>query len=64
MRRIVAVIGGDAGEQVLEVLARHQIAVGQRRPAEIGQQRVARPVDLHLVMATWHLHCIEHQATP
>ena len=60
---IVAVIGGDAGEQILEILARHQIAVGQGRAAEIGQQGIARTVDMDL-MATWHLHCVEHVGFP
>ena len=60
---IVAVVRGDAREQVLELLARHQVAVGQGGPAEIGQQHVARAVDMDLV-ATWHLHCVEHVGFP
>ena len=39
---------GDAGEHVLVALAGQQVAVVQRGAAEIGQQRVARAVDLDL----------------
>jgi hypothetical protein len=59
MAGVVAVVGGHPREQVLKILAGHQVAVGQRGAAEIGQQRVARAVDMDL-MATWHLDCIEH----
>jgi hypothetical protein len=38
VRGIVAVIGGDAGEQVLIALAGKQIAVVERGAAEIGEQ--------------------------
>ncbi len=63
MAGIVAIVRRDAREQVLEFLARHQIAVGQGGPAEVGQQRVAGAVDMDLV-ATWHLHCVEHVGFP
>ncbi len=60
---VVAVVGGDAGEQVLEFLAGHQVAVGQGGSAEIGQQHVTGAIDMDLV-ATWHLHCVEHFGFP
>ena len=44
---MIAVIGigrGDAGEQVLEILAGQKIAVAQRVLAEFGQKRVAAVV--------------------
>ena len=56
---VVAVVAGDAGEQVLVALARQQIAVVQRGAAEIGQQRVAAAIHADL-MAALHLDCIEH----
>jgi hypothetical protein len=43
--RMVGIVGigvGDAREHVLVGLARQQVAVVERRLAEIGQQRVAR----------------------
>jgi hypothetical protein len=43
---IVGIGRGDAGEQVLVVLAGKQVAIVQRVLAEIGQQRVARRVGL------------------
>ena len=61
MSRIVAVVAGDTGEQVLVAFARKQIAVVQRGAAEIGQQRITRAVHTHLVSAA-HLHCIVQQA--
>ena len=63
VRLIVAVVAGDAGEQVLEFLARHQVAVGQGGTAELGQQHVAGAIDVNLV-APWHLHCIKHVRFP
>ena len=48
MGDIVGIGAGDAREHVLEAFARHQIAVGQRRLAEGGQQRVARAVQLEV----------------
>ena len=39
---IVGVGIGDAGEEVLELLARQQVAVDQRFLAELGQVRIAR----------------------
>src|ERR1700709_2115775 len=59
MRLVVAVLGRDAGKQVLELLARHQIPVGQGRPPKVSQQRVAGAVHPNLV-ATWHLNGIKH----
>ncbi len=59
---VVAVARGNAGEQILEVFSRHQIAVGQRRAAEIGQQGIPRAVNPDLMMAP-QLHCIEHVRT-
>ena len=59
MGGVVAVVAGDAGEQVLVALAGHQVAVVERGTAEIGQQRVPRPVHTDLVAAR-HLHCIKH----
>src|SRR6185437_2856978 len=50
-------------EQVLEVLAGHQIAVGECGAAELGQQRVPRTVHADL-MAPRHLDCIEHDGLP
>ncbi len=46
--RMLHVVGegaGDAGEHVLEALARHQIAVFERGLAERGQQRIAAAVE-------------------
>ncbi len=63
MAGIVAVVRRDAREQVLELLARHQVAVGQGGPAEIGQQHITGAVDMDLV-AAWHLHCVEHFGFP
>ena len=63
VRRVVAVVAGDAGEQVLVTLARQQIAVVQRGAAEIRQQGIPGPVDPYLV-ATLQLHRIEHYGTP
>ena len=63
VRGVVAVVGCDPGKQVLEVFAGHEVAVGQGGPAEVGQQRVPRPVDSDL-MATWHLDCVEHGLPP
>ncbi len=57
---IVAVIAGDAREQILVALARQQVAVIQGGAAEFGQQRVARTIHANL-MATLHLHCVEHR---
>ena len=48
MGHIIGIGAGDAGEHVLEAFARHQIAVGQRRLAESGEQRVARTVQLEV----------------
>ena len=42
---IVREVHRDPREQILEALARHQIAVFQRRLAELGQLGIARPVD-------------------
>ena len=38
---VIGIGAGDAGEHVLEAFARHQVAVGQGRLAERGQQGVA-----------------------
>ena len=59
MAGVVAVIAGDAGEQVLVALAGHQVAVIQRGAAEIGQQGIARAVDPDLMPAL-HLDRIQH----
>ncbi len=45
---VVGVGGGHAGEHVLVGLAGQQIASLERRLAEVGQQRIARAVDLDL----------------
>ena len=63
MRRVVAEGARHAGEQVLVAFAGQQIAVVQRRLAEIRQQRVARPVHLDLEM-TLELDRIEHRDFP
>jgi hypothetical protein len=49
VRLIVGIGRGDADEQILEILARQQIAVAQRLLAEIGEQRVARMIDLERI---------------
>ena len=59
VRRVVAVVAGDAGEQILIVLAGQQIAVVERGAAEIGQQAIAAAIHPHLMPAL-HLHCVEH----
>ena len=59
MGGVVAIVAGDPGEQVLVAFAGHQIAVVQRRPAEISQQRIPRAVHTHL-MTTLHLNGIKH----
>ncbi len=46
MRRVVGVVGGDPGEEVLVGLARHEVAVGQGRLAERGQVPIARALDV------------------
>ena len=46
VRRIVAVIGADPGEQILVPLVRQQIAIIEHRLAELGQQVVPTAVDL------------------
>ena len=63
VRGVVAVIARDAREEVLEALAGHQIAVGQGGATEIGDSRVAAAIDANL-MATLHLHCVEHGGPP
>ncbi len=60
---VVAVVAGDAGEQVLVAFAGHQVAVVEGGAAEIGQQGIAGAVHTHLV-ATLHLHRIEHFWNP
>ena len=59
MPRVVAVVARHTGEQVLVAFARHKVAIIQRRPAEIRQKRIARPVNPDL-MASLHLHSVEH----
>ena len=59
MAGIVAVLAGNAGEQVLDVLAGQKIAVAQGRAAKLGQQGVARAVDVDL-MPPRHLDRVEH----
>jgi hypothetical protein len=54
MTLIVAVKRGDAREQILKFLARHEVTVGQCRSPEVRQQRVAGTIDPNLV-ATRHL---------
>jgi hypothetical protein len=44
--RVVGEVGRDPGEEVLVGLAGHEIAVVERGHAELGQQGVARPVDV------------------
>jgi hypothetical protein len=63
MRGIIAIGRGNAGKEVLVGLARHQVAVVEGGAAEIGQQRIARPVHLHLAM-TLKLNGIEHGTLP
>ena len=63
VRGILAVIAGHAGEQVLIAFAGQQIAVIERGPAEIGDQRITAAVDPHLVVSL-HLHDIKHGPTP
>ncbi len=46
VRGIVGIGRGDADEEILKLLAGQQIAVVQRLLAEIGEQRVARMIDL------------------
>ena len=60
MGGVVSVIGGDAGEEVLIAFAGEQIAVVQRGAAEIGQQGVARSVDMD-PMAAAHLDVVIKQ---
>jgi hypothetical protein len=57
VRPIVSVIGGDPGEQVLKVLAGHQVAIRQGGAAKFGQQGIAGTIDTNLV-TTRHLNCI------
>ena len=59
MRGIIAIGRGHARKQVLEGFSRQQIAILERRLAEIGQQRVTRAVDLNLAMA-FKLNSIKH----
>ena len=44
---IVSIGGGNAGEHILIAFALQQIAIFQGCLAEIGQERIARPVDLN-----------------
>ena len=48
MRHVVGIGAGDAREHVLIAFARQQIAVVERRLAEIGQQRVAAAVEAQI----------------
>jgi hypothetical protein len=48
MRNVVGEGTGDAREHVLEALARHQIAVGERELAEGGEQMVAAVIGLEI----------------
>jgi hypothetical protein len=58
--RIVAVKTGDAGKQVLVAFAGQEVAVVQRGAAEIGEQRIPRTIDAHLVAAP-HLDSVVEQ---
>ena len=56
--RMIGIVGeiiGHAREQVLVLLARKQVTIGQRFLAEFGQQRIAAFVDLHVETAIEHL---------
>jgi hypothetical protein len=59
MRGVIPIGGSHAGKEVLEGLPRQQIAILERALAEIGQQRIARPVDHDLAMA-FKLNSIKH----
>ncbi len=51
MGRVVGEMRGDAGEEVLEILAGQEVAVAQRRLAELGEQRVPRPLEMNAMAA-------------
>ena len=48
MGLVIGVIGGDAREQILKILARHEISVGQRRLAKRRQIGIPRFVNENL----------------
>ncbi|MCY1171627.1 hypothetical protein D9M73_117440 [compost metagenome] len=54
MGGVIGISRGHAHEQILEILAGQQIAVAQRFLAEIGQQRIARMVDLDRIELRLH----------
>ncbi len=59
MRRVVGIMAGHAGKEVLVAFAGQQVAVVERRLAEIGQQAVALAVHLD-ANATFSLQRVQH----
>jgi len=59
MGSVIAIGRGHAGKEILVGFAGQQIAVIQRCPTEIGQQRIARAVNLHRMVAL-KLNRIKH----
>ena len=63
MALVVTIIARHAGEQILIPFAGHQIAIVQRRAAEICDQGVTRPIHMDLITPL-HLYCVEHGSFP